>query len=499
MNDNTKKNIKALNTIRITSTSTIENLKQTMLIGTESSKPFFDASRHLTKIEIPAIRDLNAAIQCSIIFDYSRQANEALLDFSNTIKPYKQDIINALKLARDPFYSIEAVTHESKAEALALQDIKATIQSPIIFDYSRQANEALLDFSNSIKPYGQDITNALKLAKDPFYSTEAIKHQSKAETLALQGIRAAIQSPYSRQANEALLNFSNTIKPYGQDIINAFKLAKDTLYSIETLKRLSKALLGSSNAIESYGKSIINACNLLRDTFYSVESLRRQILAETAAIFEVRTAILHQTGGGKLVADDIEKSFNLEYKCLELVLKADLHFSSPYLVSKNNNSSISNFQRIYIRDMESNGNNFESGSNWRSWAYNQLYNIELELRNFIEYNMSRNFGPNWVKSRIPEEMKNRWDCKKNKSPAEDQTEHRLIDYADFTDYCNIILRKDNWNEVFKATFHRRELVQESLQRLYPIRNCIMHARPIYGEDCLYLCAEIHRLRKTIGV
>lgn len=79
-----------------------------------------------------------------------------------------------------------------------------------------------------------------------------------------------------------------------------------------------------------------------------------------------------------------------------------------------------------------------------------------------------------------------------------EPESPLIAYADFTDYVQIIIRKDNWDAVFEPIFKRRMLVQESFQRLYPIRICTMHARFITQDDELYLLVETQRLLKAMG-
>ena len=70
--------------------------------------------------------------------------------------------------------------------------------------------------------------------------------------------------------------------------------------------------------------------------------------------------------------------------------------------------------------------------------------------------------------------------------------------CDFTDYVPIIIRKDNWQAVFQPVFKRPTLVQESFQRLYPIRNCVMHSCIIIQDDELYLHAETTRLLKAIN-
>ena len=80
-----------------------------------------------------------------------------------------------------------------------------------------------------------------------------------------------------------------------------------------------------------------------------------------------------------------------------------------------------------------------------------------------------------------------------------EPERPLIAYADFTDYVTIITRKDNWKAVFEDVFRRAESVTESLQRLYPIRICTMHARLITQDDELYLYVETKRILAAIGV
>ena len=78
-----------------------------------------------------------------------------------------------------------------------------------------------------------------------------------------------------------------------------------------------------------------------------------------------------------------------------------------------------------------------------------------------------------------------------------EPEYPLIAYADFADYEQIIVRRDNWKQAFSSVFKRPALVQESFRRLYPIRVCTMHARLITQDDELYLYAETRRLLTAI--
>lgn len=47
-------------------------------------------------------------------------------------------------------------------------------------------------------------------------------------------------------------------------------------------------------------------------------------------------------------------------------------------------------------------------------------------------------------------------------------------------------------------FERQESVRESFQRLYPVRNDTMHARPITQDDELLLYVEGKRLMRRIA-
>jgi len=149
----------------------------------------------------------------------------------------------------------------------------------------------------------------------------------------------------------------------------------------------------------------------------------------------------------------------------------------------------------YARDE----NTEESGFARTNAAHDRLQRFETQLRNFIHEQMIRAFGEGWIKQRVPGELRKAWLEKKQKAEVNGAQEFPLIAYADFTDYAPIITRRDNWDEIFKPFFQRKESVQESFQRLYPIRVCTMHARIITQDDELYLLVEMKRLLKAIGV
>ncbi|MBR7782678.1 Swt1 family HEPN domain-containing protein [Undibacterium luofuense] len=132
-------------------------------------------------------------------------------------------------------------------------------------------------------------------------------------------------------------------------------------------------------------------------------------------------------------------------------------------------------------------------------AHEVLHRFENAVRRFIEKVMREEFGPNWIVQRLPSGMYDSWQEKKQKAIKAGKPEFPLIDYADFTDYKAIIEKNENWNQVFKGIFGRKGDVQESFQRLFPIRISYAHARPITLEDALLLRVETKRILKAIGV
>lgn len=132
-------------------------------------------------------------------------------------------------------------------------------------------------------------------------------------------------------------------------------------------------------------------------------------------------------------------------------------------------------------------------------AHDRLQRFETQVRKFIDERMKAAFGEDWIKHRVPGEIRKTWLEKRQKSKDNGEREWPLIAYADFADYVPIITRSDNWEAVFKPVFRRQTLVQESFQRLYPIRICTMHARLITQDDELYLYVETKRVLSVMGI
>ena len=131
-------------------------------------------------------------------------------------------------------------------------------------------------------------------------------------------------------------------------------------------------------------------------------------------------------------------------------------------------------------------------------AHDWLFRLEMQLRHMIETAMGGHYGPEWARRQLPNGMYEQWLEKKERAESGGGGSLPLIAYADFTDYERIVCKRDNWREVFVHIFGRQESVRESLQRLYPIRICTMHARIVSQADQLFLYVEVKRLYSAIS-
>lgn len=141
----------------------------------------------------------------------------------------------------------------------------------------------------------------------------------------------------------------------------------------------------------------------------------------------------------------------------------------------------------------------EAGLVRTNWAHDRLTRLELHIRVFIEAQMRATIGKNWIRQRVPPAMREAWTEKREKAKQAGETPKDLIHYADFADYAILMERRDNWDDIFKPVFRRKEDIRESWQRLFPIRIATMHARLISQDDELLLVVETKRILKAIGV
>lgn len=131
-------------------------------------------------------------------------------------------------------------------------------------------------------------------------------------------------------------------------------------------------------------------------------------------------------------------------------------------------------------------------------AYEIISNLEMQLRAYIEEKMESQYGKLWYKQRVPGDVYQQWKEKKATALKKKEEPQPILSYADFTDYERVITRKDNWGEAFQSDFFSLMDLQVSFQRLYTLRICTMHVRPVNNEDLTLLTVEARRILKAMG-
>ena len=107
--------------------------------------------------------------------------------------------------------------------------------------------------------------------------------------------------------------------------------------------------------------------------------------------------------------------------------------------------------------------------------------FEINLRRFIEAKLREKYGNKW-KDHIPKDAMGKWEDKKKMDKERNDEELPIFAYADFPHLREIIIKKDNWREVFEPYFKDKEATAGKLKELEPIRLIIAHSKRPLRED-----------------
>lgn len=130
-------------------------------------------------------------------------------------------------------------------------------------------------------------------------------------------------------------------------------------------------------------------------------------------------------------------------------------------------------------------------------ALRQFHRFERRFRKWLDAVMTAAFGPHWIKHRVPGAVLQVWKENREKEVRAGLAQRALLEYADWGDYITIVVRRDNWDDVFKAVFRRPETVKESFTRIIPVRHCLMHSRLVTQPDDLFARVEMRRILLAI--
>ena len=128
-----------------------------------------------------------------------------------------------------------------------------------------------------------------------------------------------------------------------------------------------------------------------------------------------------------------------------------------------------------------------------------LTDVEQRLRQLVEKHLEALAGGKWVKQRVSEAVRTRWQDRQNEERGNGRPVFSLVQYADFMDLADVIGQSNNWKEAFQPIFRNPEELIISLRRLHPVRKAIAHGRPLGRADVLTLVSEATRILSALGI
>lgn len=402
------------------------------------------------------------------------------------------------------------------------------------FDISRQAKEALCEMHKSARAWTAE--NSMSISAMEIKRSEELKRLNPYRDIYKllrpdAGIQAAIEALNQREGLAARLNvdrqatqeFSRHLDQY-HDIAKQYE-ANFRLPHVDEAAWMLADMKLDGGAIAAYALQHMDVIASQRDL---VASMSRPWIRETDAACST-TALMELHGLGSAL-----RSVQGFDEVLTKAIRSDLGdwrdrisfppavFDDPvarteFYVERGFNSSLTDFpeeafQECLVRvglDTD-----LQDGDEWAevmhavdpvedaafrrtNKCHNLLQRLERRLRQFIDAAMTERYGADWPKKRLPPRILESWERKKSQAESAGVVLTTFIEVADFTDYDQIICRKDHWRDVFQGRFKRQESVRESFQRLHPIRLATMHARLVTKEDELYVLAESRRLLGAI--
>ena len=141
----------------------------------------------------------------------------------------------------------------------------------------------------------------------------------------------------------------------------------------------------------------------------------------------------------------------------------------------------------------------DAGAAFNPQHWQILNELEQRLRQVVEQHLKKLSGSNWTRKRVPQTVRERWLDRQKEDRADGRSVYVDIQYADFMDLADVIMRRDNWGEAFQAIFGDANDIAVSLRRLHPIRKALAHSRPLGRADVLTLVSEATRIFRALGM
>ena len=171
----------------------------------------------------------------------------------------------------------------------------------------------------------------------------------------------------------------------------------------------------------------------------------------------------------------------------------------PYRHSEDDSSAVP--QHTYIGRMA--GSLFLPVPQSNVCAYKIIYSIETATRMLILTELEKISGPRWYRKCLPSDVLSSYKqarTEERKTTWLTLVPHEPIAYVDFPDLKKIIMRSDNWSNVFATIFgkSKKDLFSATWSKMEPIRNKVAHNRIVAESEIVTLRDSYNFLSENIG-
>ena len=125
--------------------------------------------------------------------------------------------------------------------------------------------------------------------------------------------------------------------------------------------------------------------------------------------------------------------------------------------------------------------------------------VEQILRATIDARMQAHYGATWMKTQISPNLVQEWTHRREEAIASGESPLALIQYSNFMELKDIVMRRQHWREIFCDIFKKKEHFQISMERLHPIRVPLAHSRPIGIAQQYHLISEASHILRAFGI
>lgn len=133
-------------------------------------------------------------------------------------------------------------------------------------------------------------------------------------------------------------------------------------------------------------------------------------------------------------------------------------------------------------------------------GYNFLFTmVEQNLRYVIADKMRIQYGETWLNMCIDPILVQDWEKRRYEAVDHGESPLDLIQYSNFMELKDIIIRKKHWREVFEPIFRKKEHFATSMERLHPIRLPLSHSRPIGIGQQYHLISSAALILQPLGI